>query len=62
MKTLKNTQTDMPSSKDETFSYKDLILSCVNAMKPNQGIRSDEMRQRIRIVEAIEEANDVIEL
>lgn len=38
-------------------TYKDFIIACLNFVQQDKGIKIDEQRKRIRILDAVENAN-----
>lgn len=62
MKTLKNTQTDIPKQEgDGNATFAELAMSALN-QAPAQGFSPDEMRIRMRVLDVLQKGGETIEL
>jgi hypothetical protein len=63
MKSLKNKKTGIikEAGKPETLSYSELAIFCVNSM-PEGGFDVTEMRNRIKILDALDKANGTVKI
>lgn len=46
----------------EDQTYKHLVIACLNHVNPQIGINIEEQRKRMRILDAVEKANDELVL
>lgn len=61
MKILELKKTSLKLNEDKEATYKDLILFCVNAPKQG-GFSIQEIRQRLKITDAVEASDDMLQL
>lgn len=61
MKTILNKETRIPKTENETMRYSDLLSFCVQSPSQN-GYSVQDMRQRIKLLDLIEDASNEIQI
>lgn len=61
MKKLELKETEIKKSNTETLNYKELISAALNVV-PQGGFSPEEIRKRLRVIDALDKSNEVFEL